>query len=338
MAKTKRMILGVLLMLGMVLGMSVMANADTAPKLLTKGTILTAGDTIGPLSEKIFWVTIDNSTGQVVGAIPLEANSEWLIVRESYTMNGTTYQGYEDPNGKNYGLKRLDGNGIYFFHELAMTDTSDGLIVKDVEIFSGIKNVTIAVHEPEHTHNYAESWSSDNAKHWHACTSATGPCDAPKKDEAVHTYGTSGNARYTCSVCGYVNEAKKADAEAADKTTTGTTVATKTAEEPEEKVTIKTAPKLMKATAKKNKVTVVWKKIKKNKKGKALLKQIKSIEVQCSTDPAFPKETTVTKPVGKKKTKAVLKLQRKKTYYVRVRYIGSNGVSKWSRVKKVKTK
>ena len=109
-------------------------------------------------------------------------------------------------------------------------------------------------------------------------------------------------------------------------------------EQDREKITIGTAPKLLKVKAKRNKVTVTWKKIRKNKKGKKLLKQIKRIEVQCSTDPAFPKETTVTKKVRKNKTKAVLKLQRKKTYYVRVRYKGSNGVSKWSRVKQIKTK
>ncbi len=93
----------------------------------------------------------------------------------------------------------------------------------------------------------------------------------------------------------------------------------------------------MKAKAKKNKVTVSWKKIKKNKTGKALLKQISSIQVQYSTDPGFTQNVS-TKNVGKKKTKMKLKLQKKTTYYIRVRYVGNGGYSNWSGVKKVKTK
>ena len=59
--------------------------------------------------------------------------------------------------------------------------------------------------------------------------------------------------------------------------------------------------------------------------------------MQVATDPAF-KNIVATKNVGKKKTKTILKLQRKTVYYVRVRYVGTDGVSKWSKVKKVKTK
>ena len=93
----------------------------------------------------------------------------------------------------------------------------------------------------------------------------------------------------------------------------------------------------MKAKAKKAKVTVSWKKIKKNKAGKALLKQISKIEIQASTDPTFATNVT-TKTVGKKKTKVNFSLQKKTTYYVRVRYVGADGVSNWSSVRKVKTK
>ena len=104
-----------------------------------------------------------------------------------------------------------------------------------------------------------------------------------------------------------------------------------------EPITISKTPSSVKAKTKKNKVTVSWKKIKKNKAGKKLLKQIKSIQVQYSTDKAF-KQNVKTKTVGKKKTKVTLKLQKKTTYYIRVRYKGANGFSKWSKVKRVKTK
>ena len=103
-------------------------------------------------------------------------------------------------------------------------------------------------------------------------------------------------------------------------------------------ITIPKVPASVKAKAKKNKVTVSWKKIKKTKKTKALLAQIKGIEVQYSTDPTFASDVN-TKKVGKKKTKVTLKLQKKTVYYIRVRYTdGAGGVSNWSKVRKVKTK
>lgn len=109
------------------------------------------------------------------------------------------------------------------------------------------------------------------------------------------------------------------------------------AQDNQERITIVTPPASVKAKAKKNKVTVTWKKIKKTKKTKALLAQIKSIEVQYSTDKAFKKDAKI-KTVGKKKTKVTLKLQKKTTYYIRVRYKAADGFSKWSKAKKVKTK
>ena len=107
-----------------------------------------------------------------------------------------------------------------------------------------------------------------------------------------------------------------------------------------ESITIPKVPASVKAkAAKKGKVTVSWKKIKKSKKTKALLAQVKGIEVQISTDPTFTTDVQ-TKNLGKKKTKVTIKgLQKKTVYYVRVRYTdGAGGVSNWSATKKVKTK
>ena len=105
-------------------------------------------------------------------------------------------------------------------------------------------------------------------------------------------------------------------------------------------VTIPKVPASVKAKAKKNKVTVSWKKIKKTKKAKALLAQIRSIELQYSSDPSFPASISVRIPLGKKKTKFVLKgLQKSTAYYVRVRYTdGAGGYSNWSRMKRVVAK
>ena len=106
----------------------------------------------------------------------------------------------------------------------------------------------------------------------------------------------------------------------------------------EKPITILKTPAKVKAKTKKNSITVSWNKIKKTKKTKALRKQIMNIEVQYSTDPSFPKETTVSRIIGKNKTKLVLRgLQRKTMYYVRVRYVGTDGVSSW-KTKHARTK
>ena len=132
--------------------------------------------------------------------------------------------------------------------------------------------------------------------------------------------------------------------EPAPEPTTTPTTPTKTAEPTpttptltQEPITIAKAPSGVKATAKKEKVTVTWKKIRKTQKTKALRAQIKSIQVQYATDANFT-QNVGTKTVGKNKTKAVLKLGRKTVYYVRVRYVGADGVSAWSKVKRTKTK
>lgn len=132
---------------------------------------------------------------------------------------------------------------------------------------------------------------------------------------------------------------KKAEEEAAKKKAAEEAAKKKAEEEKakQEPITIEKTPASVKAKVKKNKVTVTWKKIKKTRKTKKLLGKIKSIQVQYSTDPSF-KKNVINKKLGKKKTKVVLKLQKKKTYYVRVRYVGTNGVSRWSKVKKVQTK
>ena len=105
----------------------------------------------------------------------------------------------------------------------------------------------------------------------------------------------------------------------------------------QEPITIPKTPASAKTKVKKNKVTVTWKNIKKTKKTKTLIGKIKYIQIQYSTDKAFRKNA-VKKKVRKNKTKATYTLQKNTTYYIRIRYVGKDGVSKWTKAKKVKTK
>ena len=61
------------------------------------------------------------------------------------------------------------------------------------------------------------------------------------------------------------------------------------------------------------------------------------VQVQFSTSPDFSVNVGSEK-VGRNDMKAVLHLEKNKTYYIRVRYIGNGYKSGWSKVKIVKTK
>ena len=70
----------------------------------------------------------------------------------------------------------------------------------------------VHIEKAPHTHNYStDVWSYDATGHWHACQNVG--CNAPKADEAAHTYGEdlSEVSYYTCSVCGYVDNERKAE-------------------------------------------------------------------------------------------------------------------------------
>ena len=152
-------------------------------------------------------------------------------------------------------------------------------------------------------------------------------------------YKAVGDANHNDSAASYVTakllEASQPQTEASQTQTEASAPAAQT-----ERITIPKAPAKVKAKTKKNSIKVSWNKIKKNKKTKALRAMIKNVEVQYSTDPAFQKEATVTRIIKKNKTKLVLRgLTRKTLYYVRVRYLdGAGGYSRWSRVKRARTK
>ena len=92
---------------------------------------------------------------------------------------------------------------------------------------SGNQELTIAGYTaPTHTHAWATAWSNDVTYHWHACTGegATDAClNETAAAKAAHTYGDTGDARFTCTVCEHVDTTKQAEAEAADLATAKTT-------------------------------------------------------------------------------------------------------------------
>ena len=69
-----------------------------------------------------------------------------------------------------------------------------------------------------HIHVWATDWSSDDTHHWHACLGDDATDDCLLEGEAAygeHSYGETGESRYTCTVCGHVDNDKKAAADTA---------------------------------------------------------------------------------------------------------------------------
>ena len=122
---------------------------------------------------------------------------------------------------------------------------------------------------------------------------------------------------YTCTVCGE----------------------TKTEVIPKLKITVPWKPSMQKPVAGKTRITVKWKHFRQtSKKQKKIWKKIRKVQVQCAADKTF-RNNVKTTTAGKSKTKAAIRgLKKNTTYYVRVRYFDGTGYSKWSSVKKIKTK
>ena len=76
-----------------------------------------------------------------------------------------------------------------------------------------VKDITLYAKWTEHTHKFSHLWESNKYGHWHPAT--CGHSDL-KEDFQEHSYGTAGEARYTCSICKYVDADKKAAAEVVD--------------------------------------------------------------------------------------------------------------------------
>ena len=84
-------------------------------------------------------------------------------------------------------------------------------VVKDMTLYA--KWTESSAHE----HTFSDSWSSNAYGHWHPAT--CGHSDL-KEDFQEHSYGTAGEARYTCSICKYVDADKKAAADIVDASNT----------------------------------------------------------------------------------------------------------------------
>lgn len=163
--------------------------------------------------------------------------------------------------------------------------------------------------------------------------SATGHSWNPGVVTRAATKASEGVRTYTCTECGTTRTESipklASDASGSGEEASSGAQAYEIVDLP--------AVKIKKSKAAKNAVTARWKKVSKKNK-----KKIRKVQIQVSTTPDFSNDVRIAYAGKSKTSKKIKKLGSKKTYYVRVRSYWSKAdgvhVSRWSSVKKVKTK
>ena len=162
----------------------------------------TGSDTRGLFASSL---TINNGTLTATGGRLEGINIHFGM--GTLTVNGGTVTAIGGMDGASPG-KGIEGK---------LADT--GLIITAGDDEASAVGVTeldaqkwVYIEKAPHTHNYStDEWSYDATGHWHNCQNVG--CNAPKADEAAHTYGEdlSETSYFTCSVCGYVDNERKAE-------------------------------------------------------------------------------------------------------------------------------
>lgn len=182
-------------------------------------------------------LTVQAASAVNVKIVTTNSGSSWTIagsttLPQDYTvvalmpMMGWDQDSYNiQVNGTNAQIKSGSGK------DMVITISDKGTFTIEVNYdYYGMpmtKNATVSVTElvAAHTHTWAIAWSHDATYHWHACT-GEGASDACLNEtgaaKAEHTYGDTGDARFTCTVCEYVDTVKQAASGLADAKTTAT--------------------------------------------------------------------------------------------------------------------
>lgn len=151
----------------------------------------------------------------------------YLPKNTPYTVMGNSNLGYTIKYNTNGGSAIADAVKQTHIPSIFPTTTRIGYMLegwytdeectqaaqRELSIFEDITLYAKWSKSSVHQHTFSNSWSSNAYGHWHAAT-----CEHSdlKEDFQEHSYGTAGEARYTCSICKYVDADKKAAADIVD--------------------------------------------------------------------------------------------------------------------------
>ena len=174
--------------------------------MLMTSSLVQAGSNDLRFSDLFVRQVIDASNNPVVISNDL-TNNVYAIISDHIVQIGYTrvYDSYTLPKGHQYEVIENTGQNTHN------------------------RYFTFKPSRTTHNHIFSKDWSYDNDYHWHECV-ADGHNDVCREEEgsekATHTYGTTGDSRFMCTVCGYVNTTKKeevANTSVVEKTPSGQT-------------------------------------------------------------------------------------------------------------------
>ena len=154
-------------------------------------------------------------------------HASYLPKNTPYTVMGNSNLGYTIKYNTNGGSAIADAVKQTHIPSIFPTTTRIGYMLegwytdeectqaaqRELSIFEDITLYAKWIEIGAHEHTFSDNWSSNAYGHWHAAT-----CEHSNLEENYqkHSYGTTGEDRYTCLICKYVDADKKAAAEVVD--------------------------------------------------------------------------------------------------------------------------
>lgn len=151
----------------------------------------------------------------------------YLPKNTPYTVMGNSNLGYTIKYNTNGGSAIADAVKQTHIPSIFPTTTRIGYMLegwytdekctqaaqRELSIFEDITLYAKWIEIGAHEHTFSDNWSSNAYGHWHAAT-----CEHSNLEENYqkHSYGTTGEDRYTCLICKYVDADKKVAAEVVD--------------------------------------------------------------------------------------------------------------------------
>lgn len=151
----------------------------------------------------------------------------YLPKNTPYTVMGNSNLGYTIKYNTNGGSAIADAVKQTHIPSIFPTTTRIGYMLegwctdeectqaaqRELSIFEDITLYAKWIEIGAHEHTFSDNWSSNAYGHWHAAT-----CEHSNLEENYqkHSYGTTGEDRYTCLICKYVDADKKAAADIVD--------------------------------------------------------------------------------------------------------------------------
>lgn len=160
-------------------------------------------------ADKVYADQFSNFFGLYVDSNPVKENVAYTVVENGNLMFTITYNTDGGSTVSAIASSKLPNplpETTKEGYDFVGWYTDAACTIEAVPGASISQNTTLYAKWEIHKHTYSDKWTYDAKEHWH---NATCSHSTEKKDVEEHTYGETGEERYTCEVCGYVDNTKK---------------------------------------------------------------------------------------------------------------------------------